>query len=113
MDDPVAESMRNFTYAIGDRETGEAVLVDPAYRPDELLELLASRRHDAGGRRARRTITRITWAGRSSGQQHVDGVRRVARTGRRPGARAGRAEVEWIVERTGVSEDRTRCPRGR
>ena len=31
--DAVALSMRNFTYAIGDPRSGEALLVDPAYRP--------------------------------------------------------------------------------
>ena len=31
--DEVATAMRNFSYAIGDRERGEVVLVDPAYRP--------------------------------------------------------------------------------
>ena len=40
LDDPVAEQMVNFVYAFGDRETGEAVLVDPAYRPTELIELV-------------------------------------------------------------------------
>ncbi len=30
-DDPFARQMVNFTYAIGDRTTGECVLVDPAY----------------------------------------------------------------------------------
>ena len=29
--DPVARQMVNFVYAIGDTETGEALLVDPAY----------------------------------------------------------------------------------
>jgi hydroxyacylglutathione hydrolase len=39
--DEVATSMRNFTYLVGDRGSGEVVLVDPAYRPSELLELAA------------------------------------------------------------------------
>ena len=30
-DDPVARQMVNFVYLIGDRETGECVVVDPAY----------------------------------------------------------------------------------
>ena len=30
--------MVNFVYAIGDRATGECVLVDPAYSIDELIE---------------------------------------------------------------------------
>ncbi|WP_007517475.1 MBL fold metallo-hydrolase [Pseudofrankia saprophytica] len=38
--DPVAAQMVNFCYAIGDRETGEAVLVDPAYAADDLLGIL-------------------------------------------------------------------------
>ncbi|EHR50995.1 Zn-dependent hydrolase, glyoxylase [Saccharomonospora marina XMU15] len=40
--DPVATQMRNFAYLIGDRETGEAVLVDPAYAVDDLLGVLAA-----------------------------------------------------------------------
>ena len=39
--DPVARQMVNFAYAIGDRVTGEALLVDPAYGIDELIGLLA------------------------------------------------------------------------
>ena len=39
--DQVATQMVNFAYAIGDADTHEAVLVDPAYDVDELLELLA------------------------------------------------------------------------
>ena len=30
-DDPVAQQMVNFVYLVGDRETGEAVAIDPAY----------------------------------------------------------------------------------
>lgn len=40
--DPVARQMVNFVYLIGDRETGEAVAVDPAYAPGEVLDLLAA-----------------------------------------------------------------------
>ena len=38
--DAVAGQMVNFTYAIGDRVTGEAVLVDPAYAVAELIDLV-------------------------------------------------------------------------
>jgi len=41
-DDHVAVGMVNFVYAVGDYETGEAVLVDPAYRPGELVDLVAA-----------------------------------------------------------------------
>jgi hydroxyacylglutathione hydrolase len=39
--DPVASQMVNFCYLIGDRETREAVVVDPAYAADDLLGALA------------------------------------------------------------------------
>ena len=39
--DPVARQMVNFVYLIGDRETGEAVAVDPAYDIRGLLDILA------------------------------------------------------------------------
>jgi hydroxyacylglutathione hydrolase len=39
--DPIARQMVNFAYAIGDKGTGEALLVDPAYGVNELLDLLS------------------------------------------------------------------------
>jgi glyoxylase-like metal-dependent hydrolase (beta-lactamase superfamily II) len=44
--DPVARQMVNFVYLLGDRETGEAVAIDPAYDIGGLLEIL-----DADGMR--------------------------------------------------------------
>jgi len=40
--DPIARQMVNFVYLIGDRETGEAVVIDPAYDPAGILEVLAA-----------------------------------------------------------------------
>ncbi len=42
VDDPVAGQMVNFVYLIGDRDTGEAVIVDPAYGVDDLLAVLSA-----------------------------------------------------------------------
>jgi len=39
--DPVARQMLNLVYLVGDRESGEAVAVDPAYAPGDVLEVLA------------------------------------------------------------------------
>ncbi len=39
-DDPFAQQMVNFVYLIGDRETGEAIIVDPAYDPRGILDVL-------------------------------------------------------------------------
>lgn len=38
--DPFAQQMVNFVYLIGDRETKEAVIVDPAYDPGGILQIL-------------------------------------------------------------------------
>ena len=37
-DDQLAQQMVNFVYAVGDRATGECVLVDPAYDPGGLVD---------------------------------------------------------------------------
>jgi hydroxyacylglutathione hydrolase len=39
--DNMAEQMVNFVYAIGDRQSGECVLVDPAYDPASLIQTVA------------------------------------------------------------------------
>ena len=40
VDDPLARQMVNLVYLIGDRASGEAVAVDPAYAPDEVIDIL-------------------------------------------------------------------------
>jgi glyoxylase-like metal-dependent hydrolase (beta-lactamase superfamily II) len=40
VDDPFAAQMVNFAYVIGDRRSGECVLVDPAWSVDELVDLV-------------------------------------------------------------------------
>jgi glyoxylase-like metal-dependent hydrolase (beta-lactamase superfamily II) len=39
-DDGIAAQMRNFAYLIGDRQTGDCVVVDPAYAAGELVDAL-------------------------------------------------------------------------
>ncbi|AFM15686.1 Zn-dependent hydrolase, glyoxylase [Mycolicibacterium chubuense NBB4] len=38
--DVIAQQMRNFAYLIGDRQTGDAVVVDPAYAAQDLVDVL-------------------------------------------------------------------------
>jgi glyoxylase-like metal-dependent hydrolase (beta-lactamase superfamily II) len=40
--DPIAQQMRNFSYLIGDRETGDCVVVDPAYAAGDLADIAES-----------------------------------------------------------------------
>ena len=41
-DDQIAQQMVNFVYLVGDRETGEAIVIDPAYGVRELDDVLAA-----------------------------------------------------------------------
>ena len=38
--DMIAAQMRNFAYLIGDRQTGDTVVVDPAYAANDLVDIL-------------------------------------------------------------------------
>jgi glyoxylase-like metal-dependent hydrolase (beta-lactamase superfamily II) len=38
--DMIAQQMRNFSYLIGDRETGDCLVVDPAYAANDLVDAL-------------------------------------------------------------------------
>lgn len=38
--DMIATQMRNFAYLIGDRQTGDVVVVDPAYAADQLVDVV-------------------------------------------------------------------------
>jgi glyoxylase-like metal-dependent hydrolase (beta-lactamase superfamily II) len=40
--DMIAQQMRNFAYLIGDRQTGDTVVVDPAYAAQDLVDALES-----------------------------------------------------------------------
>ena len=42
LQDPIAQQMVNFAYAIGDRATGQCVLVDPAYDVNDLLAIVGA-----------------------------------------------------------------------
>ena len=54
--DALASQMVNFVYAVGDRATGECLLVDPAYGVDDLVDMVEADGMTVGGvRLARRT----------------------------------------------------------
>lgn len=100
--DQVATQMVNFAYAIGDRATGECVLVDPAYAVNDIVDaveaeamtvvgVLATHYHPdhVGGSMMGLEIEGLaTLLGRVSCPVHVQ-----------------RAEVPWVIRTTGVSEE--------
>jgi glyoxylase-like metal-dependent hydrolase (beta-lactamase superfamily II) len=99
--DEVALAMRNFTYAIGDRQSGEVILVDPAYRPAELLAVMAEASLNVVGVVA--THYHPDHVGGELGQQvHIDGVAELREIMEVP-IHVQRAEVEWIARSTKLS----------
>jgi len=101
--DALATSMRNFTYALGDRETGDAVLVDPAYRPSELLELVVADGMSLVGVVATHFHPDHV-GGTLMGQQHVEGVAELLTLVNVP-VHVQAEEVEWMKARAGLGVD--------
>ena len=60
--DPLARQMVNFAYLVGDRETGEAVVVDAAYDVRGIARRRRGRRHEGGRRPGVATTTPTTSA---------------------------------------------------
>jgi glyoxylase-like metal-dependent hydrolase (beta-lactamase superfamily II) len=100
--DDMARQMVNFVYALGDRETGEAVLVDPAYRPRELVELVeADGLHVVG---ALATHYHFDHVGGSFMGHEVQGIRELLETIDVP-VHVQAEEVEWVTRSTQVGGD--------
>jgi glyoxylase-like metal-dependent hydrolase (beta-lactamase superfamily II) len=99
--DPVARQMVNFVYLIGDRETGEAVAVDPAYGIKDLLAVL-----DADGMRlvgALATHYHPDHVGGSMGGYTIAGVRELLTLQPVP-IHVQRDEAPWVQRVTGAGE---------
>jgi glyoxylase-like metal-dependent hydrolase (beta-lactamase superfamily II) len=105
--DAVALSMRNFTYALGDRRTGEAVLVDPAYRPQELLDVLSADEMTLVGAVATHYHPDHI-GGTLIGEQHLSGIVELVAMSDVP-VHVQADEVSWVLERTGVDSSALRA----
>lgn len=100
--DEVATAMRNFTYAIGDRDRGEVLLVDPAYRPTELLAMMAQESLRVVGVVA--THYHPDHVGGSFGPDiHIEGIAELLAEVEVP-VHVQAAEVEWISSSANVPE---------
>ena len=100
-DDAVARSMVNFLYVIGDRDSGEALLVDPAYGPAEVIDLLAQDDMTVVGALA--THYHPDHVGGEMSGHSIAGITSMLAVVDVP-IHVHREEVPWIVRRTGVSE---------
>lgn len=99
--DPVAGQMANFVYAVGDRTTGETLLVDPCYAVDELLALTAADGMKVTGALA--THYHPDHVGGDLFGQQLQGVREVF-TRCACKAHVQRTEAPWVKRVTGCSD---------
>ncbi|WP_163548621.1 MBL fold metallo-hydrolase [Candidatus Frankia nodulisporulans] len=98
--DPAGTQMVNFVYLVGDRETGEAIVVDPAYRVNDLLDVLAADDMRLTG--ALVTHYHADHVGGSAFGLEIEGIRALLAQQNVP-IHVNRAESEWIRTSTGVA----------
>ncbi|MGH8989647.1 MAG: MBL fold metallo-hydrolase [Acidimicrobiales bacterium] len=100
-DDPIARQMANFVYAVGDRQTGEALLVDPAYRVGELLDVLGADGMRCAGVLA--THYHFDHVGGAAMGWEVEGIAALLERVQVP-VHVQRDELPWVARATGVVE---------
>lgn len=101
----IAHQMVNFTYLIGDRATGEAVVIDPAYDIDGLLEVVAADEMRLVGALATHYHADHI-GGPLMGEYSIDGIAQLLERIDVP-IHVQADEVPWIERQTGVSEHLT------
>jgi glyoxylase-like metal-dependent hydrolase (beta-lactamase superfamily II) len=99
--DPVARQMVNFSYAIGDRLAGEAVVVDPAYDVGGLLAVLADDDMRCVGVLA--THFHPDHVGGDMMGYRIEGITDLLESVQVP-IHVQDEEARWMVRATGVSE---------
>jgi len=100
--DPLASQMVNFVYVVGDRRTGECVLVDPAYAVKELVDLVGADGMTVTGALA--THYHPDHVGGSMMGHSIEGIAELLEHVDCP-IHVQRDEVEWVTKSTRVSAD--------
>jgi glyoxylase-like metal-dependent hydrolase (beta-lactamase superfamily II) len=101
-DDQIARQMVNFVYLLGDRSTGEAVVIDPAYGVDELLGILGADGMTCVGALA--THYHPDHVGGDMMGWGIEGITRLLELVTVP-IHVQRAEAPWVSRSTGVGEE--------
>ncbi len=99
--DQMATQMVNFVYAIGDRLTGECVLVDPAYDPEGLVDTVATDEMTITGVLA--THYHADHIGGSIMGYEIAGVAGLLELVSCP-VHVQRDEIPWVTRTSGVTE---------
>jgi glyoxylase-like metal-dependent hydrolase (beta-lactamase superfamily II) len=100
--DPLASQMVNFVYAVGDRRTGECVLVDPAYAVRELVDIVGADAMTVTGALA--THYHPDHVGGSMMGHSIEGIAELLEHVDCP-IHVQHDEVEWVTKSTNVSVD--------
>ena len=101
VDDQIAQQMVNFVYAIGDRVTGECMLVDPAYAVGELLDTV-----EYDGMRCTGVLATHYHADHVGGSMMGFSIEGVATLLERNdcAVHVQRHEAPWVMRTTGLGE---------
>jgi glyoxylase-like metal-dependent hydrolase (beta-lactamase superfamily II) len=107
--DQVAQQMVNFVYLVGDRTTGEAVVVDPAYAVDELLDIVRNDGMRCVGALA--THFHPDHIGGDLMGLSIQGITRLLEMTDAP-VHVQQDEAPWVIRTTGVGSDALVTHRG-
>ena len=99
--DQLAQQMVNFVYLIGDRSTGECMVIDPAYAVDDLMAVAANDGMKITGALA--THYHPDHIGGSMMNYRIEGITRLLEHGS-VGIHVNKEEAPWVLRTTGVSE---------
>jgi glyoxylase-like metal-dependent hydrolase (beta-lactamase superfamily II) len=101
-DDQIAQQMVNFAYLVGDRVTGEAMIIDPAYGVDELVGILAADGMTCVGALA--THYHADHVGGDMMGFRIEGITRLLELAPVP-VHVQSDETPWLTRTTGVNPD--------
>lgn len=107
--DPLARQMVNFVYLVGDRQTGEAVAIDPAYDVQGLLDVAAADGMRLTGALA--THYHPDHVGGRMMQFDIEGVSALLERVDVP-VHVQADEAEWVRKVTDLTDDQLRQHRG-
>jgi len=98
--DQMAQQMVNFVYLIGDKETRECVIVDPAYAVNEISDIVQSDDMNLVG--ALGTHYHPDHVGGKMMGWNIEGISSLLELNNIP-IHIQKAETEWVTKTTGVS----------
>ncbi len=97
----IAKQMRNFTYAVGDTETRELLLIDPAYDVTSILDMVNMENYQLSGILI--THYHADHAGGSLMGIEIEGIREILQSNQVP-IHINKEELNWMKRSTGIDE---------